>query len=250
MKGGTTLMQHLVYQVLTRGAGDLVADETPLYCLSPWLESYKTLSTEEAPLLGSERPSRLIKTHLPAHLCPFHQAARYIYVVRHPVSCFMSCVDSISDNLGRFAPPLSEFESWYGSEELMWWTTWPAHVGEWLRRHEQSPNVLFFRFEDVTKNLSATAKQLASFLDMEELSDSEHLEIVRKCSFGYMQAHAETFEMSPPHILQANGKFFFSGRADRYQSVPDDVRDRIVQRCREYGLQSFSSVILYPDLVR
>ena len=39
MKCGTTWMQHLVYEVLCRGQGDLVDTGTALYAVSAWLES-------------------------------------------------------------------------------------------------------------------------------------------------------------------------------------------------------------------
>ena len=66
MKCGTTWMQHLVYQILTRGQGDLVGQGSTLYATSPWLESNKSVSLDAAPLVGAERPSRVVKTHFPA----------------------------------------------------------------------------------------------------------------------------------------------------------------------------------------
>ncbi|MDX1578311.1 MAG: sulfotransferase domain-containing protein, partial [Gemmatimonadota bacterium] len=70
MKGGTTWMQHVVYEVLRRGDGDLVETGTALYAVSPWLEARKSVGVEEAPLVGEERPSRVIKTHFPVAHCP------------------------------------------------------------------------------------------------------------------------------------------------------------------------------------
>lgn len=39
MKCGTTWMQHIVYEVVGRGRGDLVATGTTLYSQSCWLEA-------------------------------------------------------------------------------------------------------------------------------------------------------------------------------------------------------------------
>ena len=111
MKCGTTWMQHLVYEVLHRGHGNLVESGTALYAVAPWIEGRKSVPVQEAPLLGTERPARLIKTHLPAQLCPYDQRARYIYVLRHPVSCFASCIDFVRTNVGRMAPPLAALRS-------------------------------------------------------------------------------------------------------------------------------------------
>ena len=70
MRSGTTWMQHLVYQVLHRGNGDLVGSGQALYAVSPWLESRKSVPVVGAPLLGAERPSKIIKTHFSVGWCP------------------------------------------------------------------------------------------------------------------------------------------------------------------------------------
>src|SRR5205814_1503930 len=82
MRCGTTWMQHIVFQILYRGNGDLVETGRAMYAVSPWIEGRKSVPIEQAPLLGRERPSRMIKTHLPAQLCPYGSDARYIYVAR------------------------------------------------------------------------------------------------------------------------------------------------------------------------
>ena len=142
MRSGTTWMQHLVYQVLTRGGGDLVAGGTALNAVSPWIESVRTIGVADAPLVGRERPSRIIKTHLPLALCPQDRRAKYIYVARHPLTCFASCVDFVRGNLQGFAPDWPEFARWFQSDELMWWGTWVRHVGHWQRHAETETNVL------------------------------------------------------------------------------------------------------------
>ena len=88
MKCGTTWMQHVVYEVVMRGRGDIVDSGRTLYGVAPWLEALTSVPVAEAPLHGAERPTRIIKTHLPAAACPFSGDARYIYVARHPASCF------------------------------------------------------------------------------------------------------------------------------------------------------------------
>ena len=70
MKCGTTWMQHVVYEVLLRGKGNLVGSGTAMYAVSPWIEAIKSVPVEQAPVVGSERPSRIIKTHLPGRAVP------------------------------------------------------------------------------------------------------------------------------------------------------------------------------------
>ncbi|MGH7476893.1 MAG: sulfotransferase domain-containing protein [Longimicrobiales bacterium] len=232
MKCGTTWMQHLVYEVLQRGAGDLVESGRALYAVSPWLEGLKSVPVEAAPLIGSERPSRVIKTHLPTRLCPFGPTARYIYVARHPVSCFASCADFLATNTGALGPDLAQLESWFCSEE-MWWGPWPEHVAGWWQRARQSENVLLVHFEEMKADLAGVARRVAAFLGMSTLTDDEIGAVVRKCSFDYMQRHRTTFEMHPPHILATHADLFVRGTADRHHDVPGDLRRRILTWCAD-----------------
>lgn len=233
MKCGTTWMQHVVYQVLHRGAGDLVGAGTALYAVCPWLASSKGVSVQDAPLLGRERPSRLIKTHLPAQLCPFDRAARFVYVERDAVSCFASCVDFVATNLGAMAPDLAATERWFTSD-AMWWGPWPAHVRGWRERAAAESNVLVVRFEDMKADLASVVRQVAAFLGVAPLNETELAGVLEKCSFGYMQRHGTTFEMHPPHLMQTDAQLFVRGSADRHKDVPEDVRARIRTWCDAY----------------
>ncbi len=249
MKCGTTWMQHLVFQVLTRGNGDLVADGIPLNAVSPWLESFRTVDIDHAPLIGHLPRARVIKTHLPASLCPFSTRAKYIYVVRHPVSCFASCADFIRNNLRGFSLALDELEEWYRSNELMWWNTWAAHVSGWWHRAESESNTLLIRFEDMKRDLATAARQVARLLDVPALTDRELSDVVHKCSFEYMRQNEDLFEMHPPHLLQTPGRFFVSGKVGRCDDVPVRARQRIADwSCAELAARAVPAERLYPEL--
>jgi hypothetical protein len=249
MKCGTTWMQHVVYEVLNRGDGNLVETGTALYAVSPWIEGRRSVSLEKAPKIGSEKPSRILKTHLPARLCPFSKDARYIYVARHPVSCYASCVDFVRTNVGGMAPSPAAFEEWFTSTELMWWGTWPDHVRGWYERSKRETNVLFLYFEDMKDNLPAVVKRVAEFLGMKPLSEPELARVVAKCGFDYMQTHQANFEMQPPHILQTNAALFVRGSRDRHKDVAPDVKRRILAWAAK-GLEGsdFPVASKYPDV--
>ncbi|MEZ4416521.1 MAG: sulfotransferase domain-containing protein [Gemmatimonadota bacterium] len=251
MKCGTTWMLQVVHEVLGRGRGRIVEGGTTLHAISPWIEARKTVSMEAAPLVGEERPSRIIKTHLPVTLLPWSPEARYIYVARHPVSCFASCVDFIATNVGRMAPPLSLVEEWFRSPEWMWWGTWTDHVQGWWERAQSEPNVLFVHFEDMKKDLGRVVDQVAAFLGMEPLTDEERAEIVRKSGFAYMQENQNAFEMHPPHILQTDAQLFVRGTSDRHKDVPADVRARIATWvAADMKDGTYPLAQRYPDVVK
>lgn len=233
MKCGTTWMQHVVYQVLTRGRGDLAERGDALYAVSPWLEGVRSVAVDDAPAVGEERPSRIIKTHFPAEACPFDARARYIYVARHPVSCFASCRDFLRENLGVFAPEMAEVVDWFRGDESMWWGTWPRHVEGWWRRSLEHDNVLFVHFEEMRSDLAGVVRQVTSFLDVRPLDDDELAAVVERCGFEYMRSHASSFEMHPPHLLAANADLFVKGTSDRYRDVPETVRAELMRWCSE-----------------
>lgn len=249
MKCGTTWMQHIVYEVLNRGRGNLAETGVTLYAVSPWIEALKSVPMAEAPLIGTERPARVIKTHLPVELCPFDRKARYIYVARHPLSCFASCVDFVATNIGTMAPELPVIEEWFCSADQMWWGTWTDHVAGWWERAQRERNVLFVHFEDMKQDLGAVVRQVADFLGMMTLTDEEVAEVVRKSSFDYMQEHKGNFEMNPPHILQTDAELFVRGTADRHKDVPAEVRERISAWCaREMASSEYPLGERYPDV--
>jgi hypothetical protein len=141
MKCGTTWMQQIVFEILHRGEGDL-SDQgyRHMYALSPWLEASPkgSVSLQQAPRLGVAN-KRLIKTHMPTSLCPFDEAARYIYVTRHPVSCYASVVDFIAFLTGPLVPKRQHLLDWFCSEQF-YWLSWAKNVeGWWQWSHELAP---------------------------------------------------------------------------------------------------------------
>ena len=249
MKCGTTWMQHVVYEILQRGRGNLVETGTAMYAISPWLEGRKSVPIDQAPLVGNERPSRIIKTHLPVILCPYDPAAHFIYVARHPASCFASCVDFVQTNVGSMSPGMQAFEQWFCSKDLMWWGTWTDHVLGWWRWSNEQKNVLFVYFEDMKKDLPAVIREVAAFLNVQPLSDEEVASVAHKSGFKYMQEHQSSFEMQPPHILQARARLFVSGSAERHQDIPDELRLRVVGwAARELAGKGFPLAEKYPDV--
>ncbi|HEX6307088.1 MAG TPA: sulfotransferase domain-containing protein [Longimicrobiales bacterium] len=248
MKCGTTWMQHVVYEVVQRGRGDIVEAGRTLYGIAPWLEAETSVPVDQAPLHGAERPSRIIKTHLPAGACPFSPDARYIYVARHPVSCFASCADFIATNMGVMTPPLELTEQWFCSD-AMWWSPWTDHVSGWWHLAQRESNVLFIRFEDMKRDLPGIVIRVAEFLGVPPLDRAELEAVVRKCSFAYMQEHKDAFEMNPPHLLQTDAEMFVRGTADRHRDVPDETRRRILAWCAaELDASGFDVGRIYPEL--
>lgn len=231
MRCGTTWMQQLVYEILMRGRGDLTDQgHGHLYALSPWIDGVDSVSIDQAPLVG-DPPRRIIKTHLSTSLCPYSDEAKYVYVARHPVSCFASIVDYTRSMAGPLAPPVERLADWFCSDR-MYWQPWPQHVAGWCQWAEHRPNVLFVHYEEMKRDFQSVRNRVAAFLGC-ELSTDEKRRVDERCTFAYMKDREEVFEMAPPTMFSVvGGAFMASGKASRHDDVTPAIRRRILDYCR------------------
>ena len=251
MRSGTTWMQQLVYQIVTRGDGDFdVPGRSHLYAISPWIDAIDSVSIEDAPLVG-EPPIRIVKTHLPTPLCPYGSQAKYIYVARHPVRCFASIVDFNRTLLGPLTPPVATLAAWFCSDR-MYWLPWPRHVEGWWRWARQHSNVLFVHYEQMASDFGSVRDAVAGFLG-HALDDDEKRRIDERCSFRYMKAHEASFEMAPPTMFSVGRGRFMRGQEGNARSrdahVPRALREQILEYCREaLAGSAYPAARFYPDL--
>jgi len=249
MKCGTTWMQQMAYQVLSHGEGSFSDhSHVHLYNTSPWIETHSGVPFAAAPRIGVAG-KRLIKSHLNAALCPFSARAKYIYVARHPVSCFASITDFVELLLGPMAPERAALLDWYCSDE-MFYTAWPDHVADWWDVALERDNVLFLHYEQMKADSRATIERVAGFLG-ESLSEQAAAEVLRKSSFEFMSAHADQFEMTPPNLFSETSSlgFFQSGSSRRHHDVDPAERDRILAFCRQrLAGRAYPCEQHYPEL--
>ncbi len=249
MRCGTTWMQQIIYQILTKGNGEFDDnDHLHLYAISPWIEALDSVSIENAPLIGlSSR--RLIKTHMPISLCPYTEDSKYVYVARHPISCFRSIVDYFRLTAGPFAPPDSEIADWFCSDR-MWWLSWPEHIDGWWEFAQKKRNILFLHFEEMKNDIGDIIHRVSEFLG-ETLREDEIQRIIYKTSFEYMKKNEEFFEMVPPNLFTVNGSYFTSGKLDRYKDVSEENRKKILNFCKKrLANSSYPIEKFYPDIAK
>ena len=245
MKCGTTWMQQIVYEVLARGRGDLGdAGHRHIYALSPWIESSYGVSVEDAPRVG-ERKQRILKTHLPASLCPYDEQARYVYVTRHPVACFASCVDFVRSLLGPLVPPLPELVALH--RRRCWWSL-AGHATAGGAGPPCAPTCS----SSTTRSCSPTCPPpwTASPPSSTRRFRRRSAAPSPKSGFAFMKAHEERFEMAPPTpFSDPQVSFLKSGRSDRHTDVGPGERARVLAFCRERLRGSpYPAGRYYPDL--
>jgi len=246
MKCGTTWMQQIVFQILTRGKGEF-SDEgyRHMHAISPWIESAGSVRLADAPRIEGKR---IIKTHLATRLCPWSDKAKYIYVVRHPAACLASSVDFVSKLMGPMAPQRDDFVGWFCSDD-MWWGHWADHAEGWWRWSEEHDNVLFVHYEKLLADPEAEISRIADFLGV-DLSDEGMAKVLEKSGYQYMKANDHYFEMSAPTPMDTgdNG-FFVKGSSNRGDDISDADRERVLKDAAERLRDgSYPAVDFYPDL--
>jgi len=250
MKCGTTWMQQIVFEILHKGEGDLSDNGyRSMYALSPWIEGTLGVSLENAPLV-SKYQKRIIKTHLPAQLCPYSPEAKYIYVTRHPVSCFVSIVDFIASSRGPIKINRENYLQWFCSDK-MYCMNWAKNVDSWWRLSQRCNNVIFVHFETMKDDLRSVIEQIASFLGI-SLTENEKIAILEKCSFAYMKKHEYNFEMLVPTFFSPileSGNCIKSGAKNRYKDATEVETKRIVEYIKsELKNCDYPAHKFYPDL--
>jgi Sulfotransferase domain len=194
-KSGTNWMLQIAYQLIHHGKGEF----DHIHSVVPWPDAVlasHTMRNYAIPLklatawrTAPER-KRLIKTHLNWELVPYSKEARYIAVIRDPKDVFASLYFFVRENLlGRATPSASAFYRAFLEGSLT--GSWAVNAaGCWAQRHR--PNVLVVSFASMTRDLEATVRRVAEFLEI-RVCDEVIREVCRQSSFDYMKSIDERF---------------------------------------------------------
>ncbi|XP_015914766.1 sulfotransferase ssu-1-like [Parasteatoda tepidariorum] len=177
-KCGTTWTQYILYLMLSNGV-PLSSDED-FYSISPHLE-------DNGKQAVNSRPSpRLIKTHLPYHLVPKSNKARYIYITRNPKDC---CVSFYYHTIGF--GKVYDFEGGTFDDFFDVFFEGSVDGGDYFDhllsyyRHRNDPNVLFLLYEELIRDCEECVLRIGNFLGgpfSDAINDPKVLQNVLKYS--------------------------------------------------------------------
>ncbi|KAF8768068.1 Sulfotransferase 1C2A like protein [Argiope bruennichi] len=177
---------------------------------------WKNYFSEEQSAKAAEtmpRPGAL-KIHLPFHLTPWSDKAKYIYVTRNPKDCCVSYYHHMKNIPGHgFKGTFDQFFELFISGKIDYGDYFD-HLMGWYE-HRNDSNVLFLTYEQMKENPEASVLKLASFIDEEKFAkplreDPEKLQNVLKySSFKHMKESFnkgmdELFTMSPEEIMKSD----------------------------------------------
>ena len=176
MKSGTTLLQMMVYQLLTDGDMNF----GHIYEVSPWIEYAAVV---EQPLHNLPSP-RVLKSHLEYKDFP-KVKGKLIYGIRNGMDVAVSMFHHYNDlELSGL-----KWDKFYDS--IFMKRSWFLHVRDWMQ-NKKGMDVFYVRYEDVTKNMKKTVEDLAAFLNV-KLSEERLQRVLERCSFEYMKLNQSKF---------------------------------------------------------
>ncbi|KAI0564305.1 sulfotransferase 1 family member D1 [Gracilaria domingensis] len=197
-KSGTTLLQHLLYQIIVAagGAPDFDPDGTQfddIIDVAPWVDYGPQLGT-----LSCESSPRLFKTHSEASKFDLN-IGRFVFCARDPSRFVGSLLDFVFDHAtgGSVTDTAVREHAFhlYVRHELL---GVPVPPGENLFRHvrqtfphwfrvlrswTQTPreNILLLFYEDVVDDLPRAARELAAFVGA-VLSEEDVARVAARCT--------------------------------------------------------------------
>lgn len=198
-KSGTNWMMQIAHQLIWHAKGEFehihsVVPWPDTMVMAPWMKRYAIPLADAQDWETSPERKRVIKTHFDWDLLPYSPEARYIIVIRDPKDIFVSSYFFLKDGVMGLAMP--SVDTWYQlfmSDGFPIGGSWPVNTaGYWAQK--ERPNVLIVSFKSMKRDLKATVRKVAQFLDIqapESLIDS----VAEQASFQYMKGIDHKFRI-------------------------------------------------------
>jgi aryl sulfotransferase len=231
-KTGTTWLEQVVTQLL------MGAPEGLRVGCGPWLDMRGPPLEDVLGEVERTAHRRCLKTHLPLDALVFSPLAKYIYVGRdardvvwsaynHQASFTQAALDMFNNTPDRVGPPLTHprfgirdyYLEFLKTGEMPGFCMAPfwSHVrGWWEVRH--LPNVLLLHFDNLKRDLDASARRVAEFLGA-SLDEERWPILLEHCSFHYMRTAASAAEIFSLVWRDGPQSFFNKGTNGRWKDV-------------------------------
>jgi hypothetical protein len=236
-RSGTTIMQMLVYQLMTDGRMDF----EHMNQISPFFERdvFADLNRRGATIDDLPRP-HVFKSHLSYDLMP-KGPGRYIYVMRNGLDVAVSFYYQTVRT--GFSMSFPEFLDHMIAGRFMR-ASWFDHVAGWVR-NERGLNVLCVSYEDLRDDFAATASTVAAFCEI-DVPESAWPRVIERCSFNFMRAHEQKFDdfgdKRRAQIDAEDMHFIRRGRIGQGQELADESRLRAFNAVFDQKLQGLAGV--------
>ena len=192
--------------------------------ISPWVDSHLMPLGLMNAMLASQNHRRFMKTHTPFDGINYYAASTYIAVYRDPIDVYFSLRNHIQNmNMDVQTEWLEEdvsesFRKWsvapmvVGASELFTLSEMVHHYRSFIK-FKHLPNVHFFHFSDLRRDLLGQLQRLAGVLTIEIEADLLE-QLVIAASFEFMKDNASQYvPASGMQVWKSETQFFNRGDA-------------------------------------
>lgn len=230
-KSGTTWTQGIVASLLWPD-GDAPGRRGDL---SPWVDARFPPIEQLVERLADQTHRRFLKTHSPGDCIPFDDRCRYIAVYRDGRDALVSWGNHRSAMRSEVIAGMNELArhenvtpidpAWSGDYDALFdeWQMLGSptrHLASWWPRRHAS-NVLLVHYNDLSADLEAEMRRIASFLDLEIESD-RWSNVVERCRLDSMRRQAEEAGGMDNVFEGGAAAFYFKGTNGRWRDLLTD----------------------------
>jgi len=235
-RSGTTWMQMILYQLATDGNMDF----PHIAQVCPWFDRsimYNIMDGSDFEKLPSPR---IFKSHLSYKRIP-KGSCKYIYVARDGQDVAVSYFHFYNSHL-NFKGTFSEFFDKYFMRGKVQFGLWFTHVAQW-QKHENYPNVLFLKYEDLVNDFKGTLQKIINFCGF-QIEDERLPEIMERCSYAFMKKYEDKFDHISGMIWEKGYKqnsFIRKGQAGSGKEyLTNQQKDQFIKELNKWGLGKLS----------
>lgn len=243
LKSGTNWTIQMALQIAHRGA----AEFEHVHDLVPWPDTPSPgpiALDDPVSWQGSPTGLRVIKTHAPAEIVPYHPDARYLVTIRDPKEVMVSAYHFAAPLFG-VADTLTP-QDWlriFTSNNRAGGSPWLKHTLGWWALRDR-PNVQVSFYSEMKRDPDAAIRQTAALMGV-ALSDAERDAVSERCSLAYMKAHQSQFAatllpfITPTHVPDMVRRGAAGGAdelysADELAAIDRSVLEGLAQRGSDF----------------
>ncbi|RYZ40516.1 MAG: sulfotransferase domain-containing protein [Myxococcaceae bacterium] len=203
-KAGTTWMQQIVYQLVTRGRGEF----QHINQVAPFVDMMALIPHAER-LLDAMPEPRILKSHLLRGVLRPPADCRVIYVTRSSSDSLLSRYQHDALVQGQRI----DFDRYV--QRSLTANEWGKHLASWWP-HRADPNVLHVRYAELVTDREACLRRIGAFLGVPVQEEDLPL-LMEKTGFDYMKQHDARFDprLSRHEVLEPGQGFVFKGGVGR-----------------------------------
>ncbi|MBN1181027.1 MAG: sulfotransferase domain-containing protein [Bacteroidales bacterium] len=214
-KSGTTLMQMLVYQLVTDGNMEF----KHIYDVSPWTRN-EAIRRQKPRNLESPR---IIKTHDEYKEFDPDTKGKFIFIFRDGLDTIVSNYHQ-EKNYNYPDLELTNYAKEFIHKKKY---NWFVFMKKWLQNKKKLP-ILYIKYENLLNDFVGCLDKIAGFLNY-NVDESNKFRIQERCSFEYMKAHQEKFGDQPSENKKKYDQFIRKGKpGEGKETLNKELKDEFM----------------------